>query len=95
MDSTQVRTWQDCLIAQDELIEVVVLKIQQDAEHGDLWQKKLALMLCRRQEILIKVEQEKQIQAVWDDEQVFMQSLQKICDNVLERSQVDGRQHQN
>lgn len=85
-NSTQIATWQDCLKAHDELIETIVLKIQQDAEHGDDWQKKLELMLSRRQEILLKVEQEKKLQAIWDDNQAFYQSLQRICDNVLEKS---------
>ncbi len=86
MRAEQVVTWQDCLVAQDELIGMIRSKMLEEPEHGPLWNEKLALMLQERQEILIKVEQEKQLQAIWDDEQEFMQSLQNICDGVLERS---------
>lgn len=79
-------TWQDCLNAQDELIETIKLKMQQEPENGDFWQDKLAIEMLRRQEVQIMVERDKKLQEVWDDNQQFMQSLQKICDNVLERS---------
>jgi len=87
MRAEQVITWQDCLIVQDDLIETIRGKMLEEPERGKLWQEKLALLMLNRQEILIKVEQEKKLRAIWDDEQEFMQSLQKICDGVLERSE--------
>ena len=60
MSEEQV-TWKDCLIAQDELIELIRGKMLEEPEHGLFWNQSLAFALCQRQEILIKVEQEKNL----------------------------------
>jgi hypothetical protein len=76
MDNTI--TWQDVLIAQDTLMETIKQKLNDEPEHGEFWQQRLAVEMLRRQEILIL--------ANTQEEQEFRQSLQKICDNVLRKS---------
>lgn len=72
-------TWRDCVQACDELIDTFQRKMQEEPEHG--WQKYRDAAMARREEFII-LAKEQRIQEV----QKFKQSLQKICDNVLEQS---------
>jgi hypothetical protein len=49
MRAEQVITWQDCLDAQDELIEMIRGKMLEEPEHGLLWNEKIALLMLNRQ----------------------------------------------
>lgn len=75
---SQEITWQDCIIAVDQLIETLKCKICEDPEHGEFWQQRLAVAMTKRQEILILAKQQ--------EEQQFMQSLERVCDNVQKKS---------
>lgn len=75
---SQEITWQDCIIAVDQLIETLKCKICENSEHGDFWQQRLAVAMAKRQEIQILAKQQ--------EGQQFMQSLEKICSNVLKKS---------
>ena len=71
-------TWNDCIQACDDLLDTLQCKMREEPEHGKFWQERMAVTMCKRQEFQILAKKQ-------EDEQ-FMQSLQRICDNVLEKS---------
>jgi hypothetical protein len=71
-------TWLDCVKACDELIETIKLKMIEEPMSGQFWQEELAVAMVKRQEFLILAKQQ--------EDQQFTQALEKICDNVLQKS---------
>jgi hypothetical protein len=56
----------------------------EEPQYGEFWQQELAVAMAKKQEICILAKQQ--------EKQQFMQSLEKICSNVLKKSkeQQDG-----
>jgi hypothetical protein len=71
-------TWQDCIIVIDQLMETLKRKMYEEPQYGEFWQQELAVAMAKKQEICILAKQQ--------EEQQFMQSLEKICSNVLKKS---------
>ena len=42
-------TWNDVVIACDDLIETIKGKMDKEPEHGEFWQKRLAVAMLKRQ----------------------------------------------
>jgi hypothetical protein len=71
-------TWQDCIAAIDQLMDTLKRKMQEEPEYGEFWQQRLAVTMAKRQEILVLAKQQ--------EDQQFMQSLEKICGNAMKKS---------
>ncbi len=84
MDSTQDITWRDCVQACDDLLDTLAHKMQEQPESGTFWQERMAVTMAKRQEFIILAREQRR-----QEEQEFRQALQKICDNVLERSRYE------
>ncbi len=68
----------------DDLLDTLQRKMQEEPEHGTFWQEEMAVTMVKRQEFIILAREQRR-----QEEEQFKQSLQRICDNVLERTQ-DG-----
>jgi hypothetical protein len=87
MGSTQEITWRDCVQACDDLLDTLQHKMHEQPEHGTFWQERMAVTMAKRQEFIILAREQRR-----QEEEQFKQAMQKIYDNVLERSH-DG-EHQ-
>lgn len=83
-DMEQELTWKDCIIAINQLMDTLKRKMSEEPERGEFWQQELAVAMAKRQEILMLAKQQ--------EDQQFMQSLEKICDNVLKRARSNNNE---
>lgn len=74
-------TWRDCVEVCDDLLDTFGRLLQEQPESGAFWQERMAVTMAKRQEFIILAREQRR-----QEEAQFKLALQKVCDNVLEKS---------